>query len=57
MPPLLRTYRYTKPALDLTPGRLEVKMQAISDRLDPAATVSTLKGFVVESGSAAVHEA
>ena len=43
-------------SLDLTPGRLEVRMQAISDRLDPRATVSTLKQFVVESGSARLQE-
>jgi len=35
---------------DLTPDRLEVRFQAISDRLDAAATVSTLRAFSVESG-------
>jgi len=44
-------------SLDLTPERLAVKMQAISDRLDPNATVSTLKHFVVESGSPQLIEA
>lgn len=44
-------------SLDLSRERLEVKMQAISDRLDPHASVSTLKRFVVESGSPQVLEA
>ncbi|MBD1552639.1 alkaline phosphatase D family protein [Pseudomonas typographi] len=44
-------------SLDLTSERLDVKMQAISDRLDPNASVSTLKRFVVESGSPVLHEA
>ena len=39
-------------AVDLTPKRMEVKFQAISDRRDPAATVSTLRSFVVEDGRA-----
>jgi alkaline phosphatase D len=43
-------------SLDLTPQRLEVRMQAISDRMDPKATVSTLKGFVLESGSPQLNE-
>ncbi|MBA6116247.1 MULTISPECIES: alkaline phosphatase D family protein [Pseudomonas] len=44
-------------SLDLNRERLEVKMQAISDRMDPNATVSTLKRFVVEAGSPQVQEA
>jgi len=31
---------------------METRMQVISDRGDPKATVSTLKRFVVESGRA-----
>jgi alkaline phosphatase D len=37
-------------AIDLTRDRMETRMQIISDRRDPKATVSTLKRFVVESG-------
>jgi alkaline phosphatase D len=37
-------------AVDLTRDRMETRMQIISDRRDPKATVSTLKRFVVESG-------
>ncbi len=33
---------------------MEVRFQAISDRRDPKATVSTLQSFVVESGKAGV---
>ncbi|NNJ15700.1 alkaline phosphatase [Pseudomonas putida CSV86] len=44
-------------ALDLHRDRLEVRMQAISDRMDPAASVSTLKRLVVESGSSRILEA
>ncbi|KAF1010362.1 MAG: Alkaline phosphatase D [Pseudomonas fluorescens] len=44
-------------SLDLTREKLEMKMQAISDRLDPKASVSTLKAFVVENGSPQVEEA
>ncbi|OLS62816.1 Alkaline phosphatase D precursor [Pseudomonas putida] len=44
-------------ALDLQRDRLEVRMQAISDRMDPAASVSTLKRLVVESGSSRIQEA
>ena len=40
--------------VDLTPKRMEVKFQAISDRRDSAATVSTLRSFVVEDGRAGV---
>ncbi|KAF1054049.1 MAG: Alkaline phosphatase D [Stenotrophomonas maltophilia] len=43
-------------SLNLTRERLAVKMQAISDRLDPHASVSTLKQFIVENGSAQLHE-
>ncbi|MEM9964786.1 MAG: alkaline phosphatase D family protein [Asticcacaulis sp.] len=39
-------------AIDLTPERLEARLQVISDRRDPQATVSTLKTHVVESGRA-----
>ena len=39
-------------AVDLTRDRMETRMQIISDRRDPKATVSTLKRFVVESGRA-----
>jgi alkaline phosphatase D len=38
-------------AVDLTRERMEARLQAISDRRDPNATVSTLKRFVVESGN------
>jgi len=37
-------------ALDLTRDRLEARFRAISDRTDPAATVSTLRSFTVEAG-------
>jgi alkaline phosphatase D len=37
-------------AIDLIRDRMETRMQIISDRRDPKATVSTLKRFVVESG-------
>ena len=39
---------------DVTAERMEVRFQAISDRRDPKATVSTLQSFVVESGKAGV---
>jgi alkaline phosphatase D len=39
-------------AVDLFRGRMETRLQVISDRSDPKATVSTLKRFVVESGKA-----
>jgi alkaline phosphatase D len=38
-------------AVDLIRDRMETRMQIISDRRDPKATVSTLKRFVVESGN------
>jgi alkaline phosphatase D len=38
--------------VDLTRARMETRMQAISDRRDPKATVSTLKRFIVEGGKA-----
>ena len=44
-------------ALDLTRDRLTTRLQAISDRADPHATVSTLKTFVVENGRAGAVEA
>jgi alkaline phosphatase D len=37
-------------AVDLTRDRMETRLQVISDRRDPNATLSTLKRFVVESG-------
>ena len=37
-------------SVDLTRKRMETRMQIISDRRDPKATVSTLKTFVVEDG-------
>ncbi len=36
--------------VEVTPGRMETRFQAISDRRDPHATVSTLKRWVVETG-------
>ncbi|MEK1941816.1 MAG: alkaline phosphatase D family protein [Pseudomonas sp.] len=44
-------------SLRLEPQQLEVRMQAISDRADPKASVSTLKRFVVESGSSRLNDA
>ena len=37
-------------AVDLSRERMETRLQVISDRRNPTATVSTLKRFVVESG-------
>lgn len=37
-------------ALDIRPDRLEARLHAISDRMRPDATLSTLKTFVVEDG-------
>jgi phosphodiesterase/alkaline phosphatase D-like protein len=37
-------------SVDVTPDRMEIRFQVISDRRDPNATLSTLKRFVVESG-------
>ncbi len=42
-------------SIDLTPQRLAARMQAVSDRRDPHATVSTLKRFVVEDGRPGVQ--
>jgi len=39
-------------AVDLFRDRMETRLQVISDRRDPKATVATLKRFVVESGKA-----
>jgi alkaline phosphatase D len=39
-------------AVDLFRERMETRLQVISDRRDPKATMSTLKRFVVESGKA-----
>ncbi|MCY1479612.1 Alkaline phosphatase D [compost metagenome] len=44
-------------SLRLQPQQLDVRLQAISDRADPQASVSTLKHFVLESGSAQLHDA
>jgi alkaline phosphatase D len=38
--------------VDLNRDRMETRFQVISERRDPAATVSTLRKFVVESGKA-----
>ncbi|HEX9464563.1 MAG TPA: alkaline phosphatase D family protein [Alphaproteobacteria bacterium] len=38
--------------VDLTPGQMTVRFQALSDVADPRATVSTLRTFVVEDGRA-----
>ncbi|BBP83443.1 alkaline phosphatase [Pseudomonas sp. Pc102] len=43
-------------SLHLQPGELRVRMQAISDRADPNARLSTLKRFTLENGSATLHE-
>ena len=40
--------------VDLNPDRMETRLQVISDRRDPWATVSTLKRFIVESGKPGV---
>jgi alkaline phosphatase D len=37
-------------AVDLTRDRMETRMQVISDRRDPKATVFTIRRFVVEGG-------
>ncbi len=37
--------------IEITRSRLEAQLQVISDRLDPNATVSTLRRFVVENGT------
>lgn len=39
-------------AVDLFRERMETRLQVISDRRDPKATLSTLKRFIVESGKA-----
>jgi alkaline phosphatase D len=39
-------------SVDVTRERMETRLQAISDRRDPKATVSRLKTFVIESGKA-----
>ncbi len=44
-------------SVDLTPERMETRFQAISDRTDPHATVSTLKAWVVEDGKPGAVEA
>lgn len=44
-------------SLDLQHGRLDVRMQAISERLDPQAKLATLKHFVVEKGSPQLQHA
>jgi alkaline phosphatase D len=40
---------------DITPAQTKVRFQAISDRMDPRATVRTLRAFAVESGRAGVQ--
>ncbi|TBV10497.1 alkaline phosphatase D family protein [Stutzerimonas kirkiae] len=42
-------------SLDLDRTRLEVRMQAISERADPHASLATLKRFSVESGDPRLH--
>ncbi|GAE58493.1 alkaline phosphatase [Xanthomonas arboricola pv. pruni MAFF 301427] len=44
-------------SVTLTPGRMDTRLQGISDRRDRDATVSTLKRFVVEDGKAGAVEA
>ncbi|UUE99862.1 alkaline phosphatase D family protein [Xanthomonas hortorum pv. pelargonii] len=44
-------------SVTLTPGRMETRLQGISDRRDRQATVSTLKRFVVEDGKTGAVEA
>lgn len=44
-------------SVSLSPARMETRLQAISERRDPHATVSTLKRFVVEDGRAGALEA
>ncbi|OAX87196.1 alkaline phosphatase [Xanthomonas nasturtii] len=44
-------------SVTLTPGRMETRLQGISDRRDRQATVSTLKRFVVEDGKPGAVEA
>jgi alkaline phosphatase D len=39
-------------SVDLFRERMETRLQVISDRRDPKATLSTLKRFIVESGKA-----
>jgi alkaline phosphatase D len=39
-------------AVDLFRERMETRLQVISDRRDPKATLTTLKRFIVESGKA-----
>ncbi|WXF88218.1 alkaline phosphatase D family protein [Pseudomonas syringae pv. atrofaciens] len=39
-------------AVDLNEQHMQTRFQVVSDVLDPAASVSTLKGFVVEAGKA-----
>ena len=41
-------------ALTIAPDRIDVRYQAISDRKDPKASVSTLTRFVVEDGKTGV---
>lgn len=44
-------------AAEVRPDRLEMSYRAISDRVDPNATVSTIKRYVVEDGKAGAVEA
>ena len=41
---------------DLTPAHMLVRMQVISDRRDPQATLSTLRSWVVEDGKTGALE-
>lgn len=43
--------------LDIGPGRMTVTLRAVSDVREPAATVSTLKSFVVEDGRPGAQDA
>lgn len=44
-------------SVDLTPGRMETRLQAISDRQDRNASVATLRRYVVETGRPGAVEA
>lgn len=44
-------------SLQLRPQQLDVQMQAISDRADPQASISTLKRFTLENGDSTLHDA
>jgi len=44
-------------SVNLTPGRMETRHRAVSDRRDPQATVSTVKAFAVEAGRPGAQDA